>query len=81
MQQTFEGHPVEVYDAVFSPDGKRLATASVDETAKVWDVASGRELAALAGACQPHPANCVQLTPTAVAWRLPVGEPKHKSMG
>jgi WD40 repeat protein len=28
----------------WSPDGKRLATASSDQSAKVWDGASGQEL-------------------------------------
>ncbi len=32
-----------------SPDGKRLATASGDKTAKVWDAASGQELLTLRG--------------------------------
>ena len=35
--------------AVFSPDGKRLATASWDTTAKVWDASTGKELLTLPG--------------------------------
>jgi len=41
------GHTGVVSSVVFSPDGKRLATASYDGTAKVWDAASGQELLAL----------------------------------
>ena len=33
----------------WSPDGKRLATANGDGTAKVWDAAGGRELLTLKG--------------------------------
>ena len=33
----------------FSPDGKRIVSASVDGTAKVWDVETGRELLTLKG--------------------------------
>jgi WD40 repeat protein/ABC-type branched-subunit amino acid transport system substrate-binding protein len=43
------GHPVQILDAAFSPDGSRIATASVDRTAKIWDARSGRELITLAG--------------------------------
>jgi WD40 repeat protein len=34
----------EVAGLAYSPDGTRLATASYDFTARVWDVASGKEL-------------------------------------
>src|SRR5207247_2174712 len=35
-------HLEEVTDATFSPDGNRVATASLDDTARVWDVATGQ---------------------------------------
>jgi DNA-binding beta-propeller fold protein YncE len=38
-----------VRGVAFSPDGKRIVTASADQTAKVWDAATGRELLALKG--------------------------------
>jgi WD40 repeat protein len=38
-----------VNGAVFSRDGRRLATASSDSTARIWDVATGREQVVLRG--------------------------------
>ena len=46
---TLKGHTGGVNSVAWSPDGKRLATASDDETAKVWDAASGKELLTLKG--------------------------------
>jgi serine/threonine protein kinase len=43
------GHEKGVQSAQFSPDGKRIVTASADKTARVWDAATGKTLATLAG--------------------------------
>ena len=36
-------------DAKFAPDGKTVATTSIDGTARLWDAASGKLLATLKG--------------------------------
>jgi WD40 repeat protein len=35
-------HEAKIWHAEFSPDGKRLLTASWDNTARVWDIATGK---------------------------------------
>ena len=35
------GHEGAVYSAVFSKDGKRIVSGSMDRTVKIWDVVSG----------------------------------------
>jgi len=47
--RTLRGHSGSVNSVAFSPDGKRMATASDDQTAKVWDAESGKELLTLRG--------------------------------
>jgi WD40 repeat protein/tetratricopeptide (TPR) repeat protein/archaellum biogenesis ATPase FlaH len=47
-QNQLKGHTSTVNSASFSPDGKRILTASSDNTARVWDV-SGKLLATLTG--------------------------------
>jgi len=43
------GHVNDVLSVAFSPDGKTLASGSQDNTIKLWEVATGRELRTLSG--------------------------------
>ena len=42
---TLVGHTDKLWQVVYSPDGKQLATASLDGTARIWDAATGAVLA------------------------------------
>jgi hypothetical protein len=44
-----KGHLAWVMSAAFSPDGRRIVTASADGTARVWDATTGRKLVVLDG--------------------------------
>jgi TIR domain-containing protein/WD40 domain-containing protein len=46
---TLEGHTRGVTGCAVTPDGRRVVSASVDGTLKVWDLASGRAEATLEG--------------------------------
>jgi hypothetical protein len=46
---TLSGHSRGLTNAEYSPDGRRIVTSSADNTARIWDVASGRELVRLSG--------------------------------
>lgn len=49
VERTLAGHAGDVNHAVFSPDGHSMLTAGADGTARVWDVETGREVAACSG--------------------------------
>lgn len=38
------GHDGPVFSAIYSRDGSRILTASADETARIWDANTGREI-------------------------------------
>jgi DNA-binding beta-propeller fold protein YncE len=46
---SLKGHTHGVTSVAWSPDGKRVATASWDHTASVWDAATGQETLTLKG--------------------------------
>jgi Tol biopolymer transport system component len=48
-RQTFNGHAECVWCVAFSPDGKRLASGSGDNTVKVWDARTGETMQTLQG--------------------------------
>ena len=46
---TLHGHESWIYSAVFSPDGTRIVSGSTDNTIKLWDAESGKELRTFKG--------------------------------
>ena len=47
--KTLQGHGDNVYSVAFSPDGKILASGSLDNTIKLWDVQTGAGIKTLQG--------------------------------
>jgi WD40 repeat protein len=47
LLHTLSGHTALIFGVAFSPDGSRVATASSDQTVKVWSVETGEELLTL----------------------------------
>lgn len=49
ISNILEGHTDSVYSIRYSPDGKTLASGSLDKTVRIWDIKSGECLHVLKG--------------------------------
>jgi WD40 repeat protein len=49
LVRELQGHNDVIYSLIFSPDGRSVISGSWDATLRVWDIASGSELAAVKG--------------------------------
>ncbi|HIK03209.1 MAG TPA: ribosome assembly protein 4, partial [Trichormus sp. M33_DOE_039] len=46
---TLEGHSSQVFSVAYSPNSKYLASASTDNTIKIWDISTGKPVQTLKG--------------------------------
>ena len=49
QRAVLSGHSGQVFSAAYSPDGTRIVTASLDNTARIWDASTGIQLAVMSG--------------------------------
>jgi predicted NACHT family NTPase len=91
LHRTLAGHTKDVNTIAISPDGKILASGSDDNTIKLWELPSGRELHILIG--HTDPVWSVAFSPdgktlasgsadnTIKLWELPSGRKVHTLTG
>lgn len=68
LRLTLRGHEGPINEVAYSPDGKLIASASEDQTARIWDAATGNELLTL-----PHPEPVTHLSFSPDSVRLATG--------
>jgi WD40 repeat protein/tRNA A-37 threonylcarbamoyl transferase component Bud32 len=56
---TLEGHSDHVRCVAFSPDGNRIVSGSADNTLKIWDSKTGKEISTLKGPSSVLHMNCI----------------------
>ena len=54
------GHAADVFTAAFTPDGGRVVSAGADETARLWDAATGKEVRRFLG--HTGPVTCLAIS-------------------
>ncbi|KAF1314950.1 Wd domain-containing protein, partial [Globisporangium splendens] len=73
LYHTYRGHSTEIVCLSFNPQGTVIATGSMDNTAKLWDVETGQELHTLFG----HTAEIVSLNFDTQGERIITGSFDH----
>ena len=71
MELTLRDNTDAFWNAVFSPDGTRIATASANGTVKIWDATTGKELLTVNGSTEGVSGFMRRLARMENYWQLP----------
>ncbi len=77
LVRSLAGHAPAVVGAAYSADGRRLLTAGLDGTARLWDAADGKALTILHS--EKSPINAVALSPDSRLALLAHGAPRQEN--
>jgi WD40 repeat protein/DNA-binding winged helix-turn-helix (wHTH) protein len=91
VRAAFLGHEAQVYNAALNREGTRMVTASVDKTARIWDLTGGHSPIVLSG--HTRKVTCATFSPdgrlvatasedkTARVWDVNTGQTTKEFMG